>query len=369
MTSPSLKMPPGIKAPSGFGYRPIQRLGEGGYATVWLAWREGPLGFHLPVALKLLKAEHASDQAARRRFFSEARILSTLSHPNIIRVIDAGEHEGCPYYAMEFIRGTSLRGLLKRHRMLPLDVCLRIGVLVGSAIHSAHRAVDHDGRPLRLIHRDLNPDNIMIGPHGQVKVIDFGIATSTIGPRDTSVRAVKANPMYMAPEQALGLEADERTDVYCLGLTLYEIITGKAPLEAPDATDAERIELAREPAIVAPSRLRPAIPTELDRAIVRALKRRPQSRYNDMAAFVRALHSCLMTVNPSLMSDSMDLLLVNVRLPAIPAPGEGTAVALPPDSADSQDVEEDDPTLVYIPPDEDEQTVIREPILPSEPSA
>jgi eukaryotic-like serine/threonine-protein kinase len=349
------------------GYQTTTCLGRGGYASVWLAWRRGARGFQVPVALKLLDREHAQNEAACRRFLAEARLLAQLQHPNLVEILDAGEVSGRPYYVMVFVRGTSLARLLtSQSRLLPLDASLFVGARVAAALHAVHTANDAFGQPLGVVHRDVNPTNILIGRHGVIKLIDFGIATSHLGPRETRINVVKGNPRYLSPEQAFGLEADARSDLYGLALTLYEAITGRAPLAAKDRLEA--LALAREPQITPPSFHRPSVSTELDRVLMRALARAPEQRFPDLDAFARALQACLATVNPIFVPESLDLLLQTVDLVEPAPPNEGTQrIAEPARGA----LEEEVPTSVWHRPllddeddedDDDEPTRVDEPI-------
>jgi serine/threonine protein kinase len=305
------------------GYLATECLGRGGYASVWLAWRVGAMGFQVPVALKVLSLEHAQNEAARRRFLAEARLLAQLHHPNLVEVIDAGVTAGQPYYAMSYVRGVSLARLLARQtRLLPLDACLFMAIRVASALHAAHTALDADGQPLGIVHRDVNPTNILVGLHGNLKVIDFGIATSALGPRETRVNVVKGNPRYLAPEQAFGLEADVRTDIYALALTLYEAMTGRAPLASKGR--AQGLALAREPQMPPPSSHRPSVSAELDGVVMRALAREPEQRFQSMDALARALQACLVAVNPTFLPESLDRILSDAEIPSLQPPRQGT---------------------------------------------
>ena len=358
MTKPPANRKPSPIPPNIAGYRVSVCLGRGGYASVWLAWRQGPMGIRIPVAIKVLNREHAEGEPARRRFFSEARLLAALDHPNIIKALDAGESIGLPYYVMEYIRGTSLARLLARNKQgLPIDASLQIGVKVGSALSAAYQALDHRNQPMKIIHRDVNPSNILLGCHGAIKLIDFGIATSEMTPRDTRINVVKGNPRYLTPEQAFGIECDERTDVYTLGLTVYEALTGVAPL-AP-VNNQEALSLAQEVEIVPPSTHRPALGSEIDGVLLRALRREPKNRYTSMGELVRALHSCLISVNPSLLSDSLHLLVTSALDPETDRDESTEVIGVASDFVD--DEFDDIPTGVYEPRDDDTGRLAIEP--------
>lgn len=321
--SPVLGSPKVSPIPRIEPYHVDQRLGRGGYASVWLAWRRGPLGFHLPVALKILDASHQKNEGARRRFFAEARLLAALDHPNVVSIVDAGEYDGASYYAMEYVRGTTLAGLLRGMRSpLPVDGALYIGVRVGAALHAVHTATGPHGDPLEIVHRDVNPANILIGPRGTVKLIDFGIATSNLGPRDTRINVIKGSPAYLSPEQAFGGDIDPRADVYSLGLTIYEALTGVAPLDGGDT--ATIVARARQPRIPPPTRFRRSLDEQTERVLGCALQREPDDRFPDMMSFVRALHACLVGLNPGLLPESLDLLLERARPPELVPPVAAT---------------------------------------------
>jgi len=335
-------------APTIPGYRVTLCLGKGGYASVWLAWRQGSMGIQIPVAIKVLNPEHSKTEAARRRFLAEAKLIASLDHPNIIKVLDANFSNGRPYYAMEYVRGTSLARLLrKKKRGLPIDAALQIGVRIGSALAAAHRATDHRGRDMNVVHRDVNPANILLGQYGLIKLIDFGIATSEITPRDTRINHVKGNPRYLAPEQAFGIESDGRTDTYALGLTVYEALTGFAPLATDDTALA--LTMAREPKIPKPSEHRPALGSEIDGVILRALRREPSQRYDSIDEFVRALHSCLLSVNPTLLNESLHLLVSEGDQGPARPPEETTSVVAETNPSDETTIHDREVTLVDDP--------------------
>jgi len=315
----------------------------------------------------VLEEPHNQNEAARRRFVAEARLLAEINHPNVIDVLDVGEIAGGrPFYVMSFVRGTSLARLLARQsRLLPLDASLHIAIRVASALHAAHRAIDGFGRALDIVHRDVNPTNILIGQRGTIKLIDFGIAVSVLGPRETRVNVVKGNPRYLSPEQAFGLEADVRSDVYSLALTLYESITGRAPLATHDRS--EGLALARDPEIAPPSHFRPSVNAELDGVVMRALSREPERRFQSMDALARALQACLVEVNPSFLPESLDLLLTGADLPRAVPPTSGTVRIAGPNAGVSED---ELPTAVFQRPEgDDEPTVVDPPSLGSDPSS
>lgn len=232
-------------------YRIIDRLGAGGMSEVYLAQ---DTRLNRPVALKLLPAYFAADDARLRLFQSEARAASALNHPNILTIYEVGENEGVYFIATEFIDGQTIRELIKE-RELPVKEVLEIVEQIASALSSAHAA--------GIVHRDIKPENIMRRTDGLLKILDFGIA-KLIEPETTEeihetarlrvhteAGQVMGTVSYMSPEQARGLAVDERTDIWSLGVVLYEMVTGRLPFSGATRMDTMVAILDREPAPLA----------------------------------------------------------------------------------------------------------------------
>lgn len=215
-----------------------RRLGSGGMAEVYLAEMTGTAGFQRLVALKRILPHLGDDEEFIDSFISEARLGGSLNHPNIVQTLELGREAGQYFLAMEFVDGMTLAQLLRARRergeALPLSIALEIASRLCEALQYAHTATDVRGTPLRMIHRDLKPDNVLLGRHGEVKLTDFGVAKASTARRQTlDSSVVKGTVAYMSPEQAHGFELDPRSDLYSLGSILYEMVT----LEAlyPDA--------------------------------------------------------------------------------------------------------------------------------------
>jgi serine/threonine protein kinase len=208
-----------------------ERLGLGGMAEVFVAYRAGPHGFAKKVALKRILPELAQDPRFVAMFCDEARISAPLCHPNIVQVIDFGESQGELFMAMEYVEGVSLAKLLRyvsgRRERFPLGAALFIAHEVLSGLAFAHSACDENGNPLHIVHRDVSPGNVLIGRAGDVKLADFGIVRSAYVDRRTYPGELKGKVGYMSPEQVMGVEVDPRSDLFTVGIILSEMLIAR----------------------------------------------------------------------------------------------------------------------------------------------
>jgi serine/threonine protein kinase len=259
-------------------YRLLALVGRGGMADLYLAMALGPSDFRKLVVVKCLRVISDDDEPLRRMFLDEGRLAARLNHPNVIQVYDVGETNGTHHIAMEYLDGQPLSRIMRALGPFDPRVAARIISDALSGLHYAHELRDFDGTPLNIVHRDLSPPNIFITYDGMVKLVDFGIAKTTLSSRDrTEVGTLKGRIAYMAPEQA-GLEAiDRRADVFAMGVVLWELLTGKRLVEDKSDTAALRYMLLG--VFPSASSVRSGVDSGLDRIVGRALEKDVDARY------------------------------------------------------------------------------------------
>jgi serine/threonine-protein kinase len=253
-----------------------ERLGVGGMAEVFRATYSPEGGFEKVVAIKRILPAYAEDEDFVTLFRREAELGSLLNHSNIVQVLDVGRFGDTFFMALEHIEGVSLRELLKSQGPLPPAVVAYLGAELGEALDYVHRRTSREGLPLNLVHRDVNPPNILLSRIGEVKLGDFGVARAAIHVRLTQADRVRGKLGYLAPEQARGASFDGRADLFALGLTLHEALTGRRVF--PDDTVSDTVRGAPPPFLVPPSVLRPDVPPVLDAAIMELLQWRVEDR-------------------------------------------------------------------------------------------
>ena len=275
-------MPPNLLEPGDRldRYELLCKIGQGGMASVWLARSHGLEGFERLVALKTVLPDHATDTAFRTMLIDEARIASSIDHPNVARILDVGEDRGVPFMVLDYIAGESLnrlqRVLAQDGKRIPYAIAVRVLADACSGLHVAHEMRGADGAPLNIVHRDVSPQNILVDDYGVAKVIDFGVAKAAGRlSAETATGIIKGKVAYMAPEQALGLPVDRRADVYAIGAVAFYLLAGKAPFDADN--DAARILRAVNGG--EPDPLPDGVPPALAAVIRRCLSRSPDDRY------------------------------------------------------------------------------------------
>jgi serine/threonine protein kinase len=272
----------------------LNRVALGGMAEVFRAKFEGPGGFQKLVAIKRILPEYMQDHNFLQMFMDEARIAGSLRHPTIVQIHELGEIEGVFFISMEFIDGIDLARVIKIRRALqvsiPHEIILDIGIAVCRALDYAHKECDPDGRPLRMIHRDVTPHNILISKKGECKLTDFGIAKAARNVAETAVGELKGKISYMSPEQAEGLQLDVRSDIFQVGIVMYEMLTLQKMFEGnSDQSILNKIQTAQ---FTPPRRLSPGIPKAIHQDVMKALATEPGKRYQSSPELQRALTQC-----------------------------------------------------------------------------
>lgn len=288
--------------PQRFGrYTLLRPLSTGGMGEIFLARLEGAQGFEKLCVIKKILPHLAQDKDFVDRFVDEARILVKLSHGNIAQVLDMGLHEGAPYIALEFIDGKDLRRVVARAHeralQLPLSFILYVTTRLLDALAYAHRKRGDDGKELNLVHRDVSPQNILISYEGEVKVIDFGLAKSALSSTRTHPSIVLGKFLYMSPEQARHQTVDRRSDLYAVGLCLYELIAGKGPFDG--VPPGELMATVANPKILPLSQAEPLCPPALSEVVMKALAADPTQRFQTAEELRGRLLTILLEVDPS----------------------------------------------------------------------
>jgi serine/threonine protein kinase len=259
-------------------YRPVRKLATSALSEVFLARAEGIAGFEKLVVVKRLLGRHSRSADHVAMFLDEATLAASLHHPNVVQMFDFGVDESGYFCAMEFVHGRDVRHVMQAARgKIPHEHVVHIVAGMAAGLHAVHEQVGKDGSPLGTVHRDVSPTNALVSLDGWVKLIDFGIAKYARRRAATEVGMIKGKMGYMSPEQVLGRPLDRRSDVFCLGVVLHELLTGHRLFRGESDHDVmKRIARADVPA---PSEMVGGIPAFLDAVALRALARDPDARY------------------------------------------------------------------------------------------
>jgi eukaryotic-like serine/threonine-protein kinase len=262
----------------------LKKLAAGGMGEIFLAKQQGPAGFEKILVVKKVLAHLTENKEFVELFLAEARLAARMNHRNIVQVFELGGHQGSYFIAMEYVAGRTLRELIdanvRRKEKLPGEICRSIAEQICDGASYAHNLTDVSGRALNIIHRDLNPQNVLITYTGDVKIIDFGIAKSDISTVKTEAGMIKGKFVYMSPEQSLAKKLDKRSDIFAIGIALYEILTGVNPFHKANIVST----------LEAVQRYDPPPPSQYDRAhapfdaiVAKVLAKDRDRRYADAA--------------------------------------------------------------------------------------
>ncbi len=290
-------------------YQLKAKLAVGGQSEVWLAYRTGPGGFRRRCALKLLLPPIYYDEDARKSFMAEARLMALFDHPNLVAITDLGQvdnHE-LLYAVMPYVSGQSLATLMREKEMrFDVETALWIMSRVLFALDFAHNLSDERGRRLDIVHRDVSPENVIVSFDGRVKLIDFGIALSSINPRNTRLHVVKGKIDYLSPEQAHASPViDHTTDIYSAGVLFYSMLTGFNPLEGDDSTALQRAQDPDIPKITKYVRVPRMLAEAIHAMLQKVPERRPQSAGNLAQNFLSILHEISPSYDEMVFAENM----------------------------------------------------------------
>ena len=275
-------------------YEIIEKIGVGGMATVYRA------KCHVlkrDVAVKILRDEFTTDEEFIKRFNAEAQAAASLTHPNIVSVYDVG-HEGNLYYiVMELVKGKTLKEIIVEEGVLPWKWAVNLGIQIARGLEKAHRN--------NIIHRDIKPHNIIITEDGTAKVTDFGIAKAVSNSTITAFGATTGSVHYFSPEHAKGSHTDQKSDLYSLGIVLYEMVTGKVPFDADTPVSVALKHMQEEP--VPPKELNHSIPESLNKIILKAMQKEPSMRYQTATDMIMDLELCLKDETGSFVKEEPEI--------------------------------------------------------------
>ncbi|MBI5498190.1 MAG: serine/threonine protein kinase [Deltaproteobacteria bacterium] len=308
-------------------------IAVGGMAEIYRAKIFGVNGFEKQMVVKRILSKYAQNPSFVQMFVDEAKVLVSLTHGNIVPVYELGEVGGNYYIAMEYAEGMTALDLLRecyvKNRPLPVAIALYIAAEVAKGLGYAHGRTAPDGSPLGIVHRDLNPRNVVVSPAGEVKILDFGIARSSVKKHQTGSGVIKGTPGYMSPEQVMGYSVDARADQYGLAIILHELLTVRRLISVKDAVE-HRAKLAEGPLPI-PSTLRGDIPKSVDEVVMKALSTRAEDRYPSALDFEDALRGEIARLGVAVTSRGLSEAIKSVKA-AVAVEGLTAPPTRPPES-------------------------------------
>ena len=304
---PEAEIAPGVVVD---GYLIVREIGQGGMGKVYEAKQ---LSLDRSVALKVLLAKFAQNREYVDGLMREARAAAKINHPNIVQAYSVGEEDGIVFFAMEMVRGETMKQRLKREKVLKFDEAARI-------IRDVASALDVAWREQKLVHQDIKPDNIMLNDNGFAKLADLGLAKTAADPEEEAGDEVLGTPQYISPEQLTGVPTDVRSDIYSLGATFYQFVTGRFPYVADTGEELARMHVDGN--LQPPKEVNPDLPEELNAIIIKMMARDINKRYQDPKVLIKALEVFLRGYHPSETAavPKFDVKKKNIKIPAMKVP-------------------------------------------------
>jgi serine/threonine protein kinase len=276
-------------------YAVLDKIASGGMASIHLGRLMGDQGFSRVVAIKRLHAVYAEDPALVAKFIDEARLAARVRHPNVVTALDVVSGEGLLAVVLEYVHGETLAAMAKALRVsrttAPNRIALSIAVGMLEGLHAAHEATGPGGQPLGIVHRDVSPQNVIVGVDGVARVLDFGVAKATRLMDQTRGKSLKGKVAYMAPEQLSGDFVDRRSDVYSASVVLWELLTGERLFEAPN--DAALMQQVLQKQVPSPTSVNAEVPQGLSAIVLRGLARDPRARHPTARQMATGLESIM----------------------------------------------------------------------------
>ena len=261
----------------------LKKIATGGMAEIHIAKQRGMEGFEKIVVIKMILPHLANNADFVNMFLDEARIAARLTHPNIVQIYDLGRAAGTYFIAMEYVQGENLRTIAKAARKrggpVPLEHTVKVASQACEGLHYAHMKTDTSGNPLHIVHRDVSPQNILVSFEGMIKLVDFGIAKAVTQYAETKAGILKGKYSYMSPEQCKGRQIDNRSDVFSMGIVLWELATGVRLYKK--SSELMILKEITEGKVTPPREINQQIPAELEAIILKALEKHPDNRFQD----------------------------------------------------------------------------------------
>ncbi|HEY3498145.1 MAG TPA: serine/threonine-protein kinase [Polyangiaceae bacterium] len=295
-------------------YKVLERIAAGGMAEVFRAESAGLEGFKKLVAIKRVLPHLSEKKQFIGMFLDEARVSAHLSHSNCVQVFDIGVGDNTYFIVMEFVDGSDLKGVIEYRRKMnqpfPVEEAALVCVRICEGLTYAHELVDSKGKSLHIVHRDMSPPNVLLTRHGEVKIVDFGLAKANSQLEHSEPGIIKGKFSYLSPEAAEGQPVDARTDVFAVGIILWEMLAGRRLFQGD--SDLETVRMVQRAEIPSLRQINPKVPAELERVILKGLARDPAKRYQTAREFGRDLNQILFHIGRAVSSFDLSQLVLPI---------------------------------------------------------